>query len=110
MTSGVDLGCKMSSFDWKLSEMMSRVREEVGLFHNFQAVFEKVERDNYFKMFFESFQKIFEEEIGFAFQGSLIRTSEGQTGEGARAERRGAAADQHLHLQTELSIDNRSQP
>lgn len=70
----------MNTLDWNISEVISKVKEEVGAYHNFQAILEKVEQDNYLRLFFESFKRIFEEEISFAYKGELKRVGQDEAG------------------------------
>ena len=59
----------MSVFDWNINEVLGKVKEQVSSYHNFEAILEKVEQDNYLRLFFDSFKRVFEDEMSFAYRG-----------------------------------------
>lgn len=68
----------MSESSLGLGDVLSRVREEVGAYQNFDAILEKVEADGYLKPCLASFEKIFEQEIAFAHRGCFNRAGKNQ--------------------------------
>lgn len=68
----------MSESTLGLGDVLSRVREDVGAYQNFDAILEKVEADGYLQPCLASFEKIFEKEIAFAHRGYLSRAREDQ--------------------------------
>ena len=98
----------MTSLGLDMRELVSRVREEVGAYNSFGAILEKAEHDRYLKIFSESFKKIFEEEINFAYCGWVIRTRANEERLDAENQRRESSAHQYVYLQTELEADRRS--
>lgn len=52
---------------------MNKIKQETKIYSNILYIFEKVEQDKYFELIFQVFNKIFTEEMTFAYSGYIIR-------------------------------------
>lgn len=59
----------MTIIDPSFGDLMQRTREEASGLHSFAAIFEKVERDGTLRVFSETFRRVLDQELVFAYQG-----------------------------------------
>lgn len=96
---------KPKSVKTENQKLKNKIWQETKIFRNIHIILEKVEQDGYFDSLFDTFKKIFSEEIHFALTGHLTRAA--QTGfQTSLFQPQNATDQQHLHFQRKRQTDH----
>lgn len=95
----------MTILDPSFADLIQRTREEASGLQSFAAIFEKVEQDGTLRVFSETFRRVLDQELVFAYQGNLTRIAESKKRTRAGVKRSETPSGQSPHFQAESQTD-----